>query len=171
MRLTRPSKLALGIAGIIYLGLLYKLLLTPTIATFNHVRRVNLIPFKTITENLTDTGTPFQHRAYELLGNLAVLTPIGIYLAFVRRKFSIWPVLGIGIGMSSSVEITQYLNWTWRVADVDDVICNASGALIAYVFVAYTLHRLGPKQFPTLRRLRDAKVADLIAVDKHRTRI
>jgi glycopeptide antibiotics resistance protein len=159
MRLKGPGKVALGIAWILYFGLLYKLLLTPRGATFN-VRPVNLIPFKTIAWYLTDSHTPLQHRMYELLGNLAVLTPIGIYLAFVRRRFSIWPVLAIGIGVSTSVEITQYLNWTWRVADIDDVICNASGALVAYVIVAYTLHRCDPKRFPSLRRLRDAEVAN-----------
>jgi glycopeptide antibiotics resistance protein len=100
------------------------------------VRPVNLVPFKTITQNLRQSDTPLQHRAYELLGNLAVLAPIGIYLVFVRPRFSIWPVLAIAIGLSTSIEITQYPGWTWRVADVDDVICNASGALVAYVIVA-----------------------------------
>jgi glycopeptide antibiotics resistance protein len=167
MRLRGSGKLVLGIAGIIYFALLYKLLLTPASATVNHVRPFNLIPFKTITQNLMQSGTPLQHRAYELLGNLAVLTPIGIYLAFVRHKFSIWPVLIIGIGLSSSIEITQYLNWTWRVADLDDVICNSSGALIAYMIVAYTLHRCDPKRFPSPRRPRDAEVANLLSVDKY----
>jgi glycopeptide antibiotics resistance protein len=167
MKIMRPGKFALGIAGILYFGLLYKLLLTPENAAVDHVRPFNLIPLKTITENLTDTGTPLQHRLYEFFGNLAVLTPIGIYLAFVRRKFSIWPVFAIGIGLSTAVEITQYLGWTWRVADVDDVICNASGALVAYVIAAYTLHLIDPNRFPSLRRLRNAKVANPVTVDKH----
>jgi glycopeptide antibiotics resistance protein len=167
MGLNRLGKFTLGLAGIVYFGLLYKLLLTPTIPTFNHVRPINLMPFTTITKNLTDSGTPLQHRMYELFGNLAVFAPIGIYLAFVRRKFSIWPVLIIGIGLSTSIEITQYLNWTWRVADIDDVICNASGALIAYVIVAYTLHRCDPKQFPSPQRLGDTDVANPSSADKY----
>ncbi|HUW78998.1 MAG TPA: VanZ family protein [Candidatus Nanopelagicaceae bacterium] len=150
MRLSGLSKFALYFAGIIYFALLYKLLLTPAGGTVDQVRPFNLIPFKTITQNLMQSGTPRQHRAYELLGNLAVLTPIGIFLAFVRRKFSIWPVLIIGIGLSGSIEITQYLNWTWRVADIDDVICNTSGALIAYMIVAYILRRYDPERFPSL---------------------
>ena len=159
MRLTAPGKLALGIVGIVYFGLLYKLLLTPGGATVDHVRPVNLIPFKTIIENLTNTDTPLEHRMYELFGNLAVLTPIGIYLAFVRRKFSIWPVLGIGIGLSTAIETTQYLGWTWRVADVDDVICNASGALVAYAIVAYIFHRFKPQRFAQPWWSPDAKIA------------
>ena len=151
MRLKGWGKLLCGIAGIFYFSLLYKLLLTPAAVAFNHVRPFNLIPFKTIAENLTDTNTPLQHRMYELFGNLAVLAPIGIYLAFARHQFRILPVLAIGIGLSTSVEITQYLAWTRRVADIDDVICNTSGTLIAYVIVAYALHRIIPSQFPALK--------------------
>jgi hypothetical protein len=61
---------------------------------------------------------------------MAMLAPIGILLAFVRRRFSIWPVLAIGIGLSTAVEVTQYLGWLWRVADVDDVICHLTGAQV-----------------------------------------
>jgi glycopeptide antibiotics resistance protein len=151
MRLNGWGKLLCGIAGILYFGLLYKLLLTPASGAVNHVRPFNLIPFKTITQNLTDPNSPLQHRMYELFGNLAVLAPIGIYLALVRHQFRILPVLAIGIGLSTSVEITQYLAWTGRVADIDDVICNASGMLIAYAIVAYALHRFNPSQFPALK--------------------
>jgi glycopeptide antibiotics resistance protein len=151
MRLNGWGKSLCGIAGILYFGWLYKLLLTPASGALNHVRPFNLIPFKTITENLTDANTPLQHRMYELFGNLAVLAPIGIYLAFVRHQFRILPVLAIGIGLSTSVEITQYLASTGRVADIDDVICNASGTLIAYAIAAYALHRFNPSQFPALK--------------------
>jgi glycopeptide antibiotics resistance protein len=167
MRLNGLGKFAVGFAGIVYFGLLYKLLLTPAGGTVDHLRPFNLVPFKTITENLTKTPTPIQHRMYEFFGNLAVLAPIGIYLAFVRHQFSIWPVLAMGIGLSTSIEITQYLNWTWRVSDIDDVICNASGALIAYVIVAYILHRCDSKRFPSPRRLRDTDVANPLSVDKY----
>jgi glycopeptide antibiotics resistance protein len=146
------GKLVVGIVGIVYFALLYKLLLAPTGRPFDQVRLVNLVPFKTITWYLTDSHTPLQQRVYELLGNILVLTPIGIFLALVLRRFSIWPVLAVGIGLSTSVEITQYLWLPGRAADVDDVICNAGGALVAYVVVAYVLHRFDPKRFPSLCR-------------------
>jgi glycopeptide antibiotics resistance protein len=146
------GKLVVGIVGIVYFGLLYKLLLARPGWPVDQVRLVNLVPFKTITWYLTDSHTPLQQRVYELLGNILVLTPIGIFLALVLRRFSIWPVLAVGIGLSTSVEITQYLWLPGRAADVDDVICNAGGALVAYVVVAYVLHRFDPKRFPSLRR-------------------
>ena len=146
------SKFSLSILGIIYLGLLYKLLLTPTVPSINHIRPFNLIPFRTITQNLTDGGTPLRHRAYELIGNILVLTPIGVFLAFVMSKFNIWLVILVGVDFSGVIEITQYLRWTWRVADVDDVICNSAGVLVSYVIVAYVLNHYKPKRFPSLGR-------------------
>jgi len=142
----------LSIIGIIYCGLLYKYLLTPTVPSFNHVRPVNLVPFRTIAQNLTDSGTPISHREYELIGNILVLAPIGALIALKMRRFRVWPVMIIGVGISTAFEITQYLRWTWRVADVDDVICNSSGASAAYLFTAFVLHRYRPKQYPSLRK-------------------
>lgn len=143
--------LALGSIGIIYFGLLYKYLLAPTVPSFNHVRPVNLVPFKTIAQNLTDGRTPLSHRAFELIGNILVLAPIGVLLALKMRKFRVWPVALIGIGTSTVFEVTQYLRWTWRVADIDDVICNALGALAAYLITALMMHLYRPDRFPALR--------------------
>ena len=144
--------IVLSFMGISYFGLLYKYLVTPTVPTFNHLRPVNLVPFRTIAQNLTDSETPMSHRAYELIGNSLVLAPIGTFLALKMKRFRVWPVVIIGVGISTAFEVTQYLRWTWRVADVDDVICNSSGAIAAYLFTAFVLHRYRPKQFPSLRK-------------------
>lgn len=138
--------------GLIYFGLLYKYLLTPTVPSFDHVRPVNSMPFRTIAQNLTDGGTPLSHRAYELIGNILVMAPIGIFLALKMRKFRIWPVAVIGIGTSTAFEITQYLRWTWRVADIDDVICNSLGAIAAYLITACVMHLYRPDRFPAFRK-------------------
>ena len=143
--------LVLGGIGIIYFGLLYKYLLTPTVPSFNHVRPVNLVPFRTIAQNLTDGGTPLSHRAYELIGNILVMAPIGVILALKMRRFRVWPVALIGVSTSTAFEVTQYLRWTWRVADIDDVICNALGAIVAYLITALMMHLYRPDRFPALR--------------------
>ena len=101
----------LSIIGIIYCGLLYKYLLTPTVPSFNHVRPVNLVPFRTIAQNLTDSGTPISHREYELIGNMLVMAPIGAFLALKMRKFSVLPVTLFTVGISIAFEITQYMSW------------------------------------------------------------
>jgi glycopeptide antibiotics resistance protein len=143
--------LVLGGIGIFYFDLLYKYLLTPTVPSFNHVRPINLVPFRTIAQNLTDGGTPLSHRAYELIGNILMMAPIGVFLALKIRSFNVWPVVLIGVSTSTVFEVTQYLRWTWRVADIDDVICNSSGAVVAYLVTAYILHLYRPDRYPALR--------------------
>lgn len=156
MKLMQSSRklrtIVLSIMGISYFGLLYKYLLTPTVPSFNHVRPVNLVPFRTIVQILTDSGTPISHRAYELMGNILVLAPLGVFLALKMWKFSVWPVALIAVGISTAFEITQYLSWSWRVADVDDVICNSSGAIATYLITAFVMHRYRPKQYPSRAR-------------------
>jgi glycopeptide antibiotics resistance protein len=148
----RLVTVVLSIIGIIYGGLLYKYLLTPMVPSFNHVSPVNLVPFRTIAQNLTDGGTPISHRGYELIGNILVLAPLGVFLALKMRKFSVWPVALIAVGISTSFEITQYLSWSWRVADVDDVICNSSGAIATYLITVFVMLRYRPKQYPSRAR-------------------
>lgn len=103
--------IGLSIMGIIYFGLLYKYLLTPTVPSFDRVRPFNLVPFRTIAQNLIDGGTPIGHRAYELIGNILVFAPIGTFLALKMRKFSVLPVTLIAVGISIAFEITQYMSW------------------------------------------------------------
>jgi len=151
--------IGLSLMGIIYFGLLYKFLLTPTVPSFNHLRPVNLVPFRTIAQNLTDGGTPISHRALELVGNILVLAPIGAFFALKMRRFRLWLVTIIGVGVSAAFEITQYLRWTWRVADVDDVICNSSGAISTYLITAFFLHHFRPIKYPSLRRSESIELA------------
>jgi len=127
---------ALGL--IVYLGLLYKYLLTPTIPSLGHPRHYNFVPFKTIAENLSDSGTPLKHRMIQLFGNLSVMVPIGLYLILFNSRRKIFHTLLFSLCMSLGVEFYQYFAWTWRVADIDDVLCNSGGAI--FVIWIYTLN-------------------------------
>ena len=123
---------------IIYLGLLYKYLLTPTTPSFGHHRPYNFVPSKTIIENLSDSGTPLNHRMIQLFGNLSVMVPIGLYLILFNSRRKIFHTFLFSLCLSLGVESYQYLAWTWRVADIDDVLCNSGGAV--FVIWIYTLN-------------------------------
>lgn len=135
----------------LYAQQLYQYLLEPVVHFRSETRPVNFVPFKTIYGYLTDPGTPLGHRAYELAGNLLVFAPIALLLALSLRRFEIWPILLVSLGLSLTVETLQYALATWRSADIDDVICNVSGAAIAYVLIAAILHLIRPDRFPSLR--------------------
>ena len=85
------------------------------------------------------------------LGNIAALAPLGVYGPFL------WPrlrraqaVLMAGIGASLAVEAAQLListalGYTYRIADVDDVIFNAAGVMLGYaVYRLLARRRTGP---------------------------
>lgn len=122
---------------VIYLGLLYKYLLTPTVPPFGHRRPFNFVPFRTIAKYLSDSGTPLKHRMIQLFGNLLVMVPIGLYLILSKSRRKILYTFLFSFCLSIGVEAYQYLAWTWRVADIDDVLCNSGGAVI--VIWIYTL--------------------------------
>ena len=132
------AKAIYALSLIVYLGLLYKYLLTPTIPSFDHRRPYNFVPFKTIAENLSDSGTPLKHRMIQLFGNLSVMAPIGLYMILFNIRRKIFYTFLFSLCISIGVESYQYLAWTWRVADLDDVLCNSGGAI--FVIWIHTLY-------------------------------
>ena len=72
------------------------------------------------------------------IGNLLALAPLGLYGPLLWRGLRGWqPMLVAGIGASMAVEVAQLListglGYTYRVADIDDVIINAAGVMAAY---------------------------------------
>ena len=99
----------------------------------------NLTPFVGLMRMLQYTDQPGV--LLNLLGNLALLAPLGIFLPvlfdWTRRVFK---VLAIGALVSLTIESFQ-LALAVRVFDIDDVIINTLGALLGFgVFAA--LNRL-----------------------------
>lgn len=65
-----------------------------------------------------------------LLGNLAVFVPIGLFPALLFRKESWFRSAGIGFILSFLIECGQY--FLGRATDVDDIILNTLGAVFGY---------------------------------------
>ncbi|MFJ7309748.1 VanZ family protein [Peribacillus frigoritolerans] len=96
---------------------------------------INLIPFKTILGNVT---------LYQIIGNLFLLLPLGIYLPLINSKYKIIKS-GILIGFVTTlfIEVTQlivsmthalYSDYPYtRGADIDDLILNMSGYILGYL--------------------------------------
>lgn len=72
------------------------------------------------------------------LGNLLALAPLGIYGPLLWPGLRSWQVVLVaGIGASTAIESAQLLisaalGYTYRVADVDDVLFNAAGVMAGY---------------------------------------
>jgi glycopeptide antibiotics resistance protein len=98
----------------------------------------NLIPFRTIRSYLD--STPSFSVALQLLGNVALFTPLGFFLRLgAANRLS--TALALGFGASVLTEALQYVLPTGRAIDVDDVILNTVG-VVAGVLLASAFNGL-----------------------------
>ncbi|MFD5639112.1 VanZ family protein [Streptomyces sp. NPDC127077] len=85
-------------------------------------RRVSLVPLR----DLVTMG------AGGIIGNLLVFAALGFFAPMRFAALASVPrILALGVGCSVAVEIAQYVLWLDRVSSVDDVLVNATGALLA----------------------------------------
>lgn len=81
-----------------------------------------------------------------LVGNILLFVPFGFLLPFATERFKtnfkpvrIFPVVVTAMCLSTAIEINQFV-FTYRVANIDDVILNTFGAIlgvIAYRFIRW----------------------------------
>jgi len=95
--------------------------------------RINLRPFLMFKQ--------FQIGSTQVVGNLVMLLPLGIYIPLLYPKFpGFLKVFIICLFVSISIELMQLIT-SVRSTDIDDVILNTSGAIVGYVL--YKFFRLG----------------------------
>jgi len=117
-----------------------QLVLMPTIPTFNHVRPYNVVPFHSIL-SIISSDNSFAYKAYQLAGNLLLLAPLGALAGLWSRRLPAWFGIVIGFAVSGAIEAHQYLAYTWRIADIDDVLLNTLGCAIAFAMTRWFLRR------------------------------
>ncbi len=101
---------------------------------------LNLIPFRTILYYVGcffQQSRPFSDIATNLLGNLAALMPMGLFLPLLVKKCrGLLPFTLVTGAVVVVIELSQFL-FAAGFCDVDDLILNVSGAVITY----WLLHR------------------------------
>lgn len=103
-----------------------------SIADLDRMREINLIPFYYKEE--------VSFHATEVLENVLIFVPFGIYLCLIFKKLRFSGKLFLIVGMSVLLELCQYVLAVGR-SDVTDLITNVSGGLIG-VFLYNTIVRL-----------------------------
>jgi len=91
-------------------------------------RSVNLVPFRQITEYLSG-GMPKSVAFINLIGNVVVFIPLGVYLALFGKDKGIPINLLFVFLISVSVEALQYA-FACGASDIDDVLLNCLGGMI-----------------------------------------
>jgi VanZ family protein len=76
---------------------------------------------------------------FEWLANVAFFVPFGVLAVLVTRRV-LWAV-ALGCGISTAIELTQWLVLPERTGSVLDVLANTSGALVGAAIAALWLRR------------------------------
>ena len=84
---------------------------------------------------------------YNVVGNVLVFIPFGLYFAYKIKFTRIYPLLLSALGISTLVEFIQY--YIGRSFDIDDIILNVLGAFIGYITfkILNWVHSKLPKLF------------------------
>jgi len=87
--------------------------------------KINLHPFLMFKQ--------FQLGSTQVIGNLVMLLPLGIYIPLLFPKLSgFFRVFIICLLVSISIELMQLIT-SVRSTDIDDVILNTSGSVVGYL--------------------------------------
>ena len=122
------------------------LLFTQTFIVNSAENEIRLIPFQIITEQIIDAGKgtkSFTAFVFNILGNIGVFVPIGVFAAVIFKKH-FWGTVLIGFYISLVIETVQLpLD---RTTDIDDLILNTLGAAAGYgiykIILKIKQHRL-----------------------------
>ena len=105
---------------------------------------VNFIPFKIFADSVREFNAG--NRSYfviNLLGNIGMFVPIGIFTALLWRKIGFGKAVLIAFAVSLFIELCQLPQSRWT--DIDDLWMNTLGGA-----VGYDLYRLLGMAFPKL---------------------
>jgi len=97
---------------------------------------VNLRPTKTIVDALTVGNAAAK---FYLILNLILLVPAGVLMAVqgIRPRVAVAGIVGIAV----AIEVAQFLVPGARSSDVDDVLLNAAGAVLAFLATRSVMRR------------------------------
>lgn len=130
----------LAVALLLYAVLAFYVLLLVLILFRQHhsARSFNLIPLRGIISYLTgidlvtgDTDPTFMRGLAfsNLLGNIVIFIPLGVYVTLLHKRKEIWRNTLMIAAVSAVVEILQFA-FLFGIGDIDDVILNTLGGLI-----------------------------------------
>lgn len=94
---------------------------------------VNLIPFHTIGAYMFSDDIILKSFALSnVLGNIVIFVPLGIYATLLNKKKSIIVNTSVVALLSAGVEVLQFV-FKVGASDIDDVILNTIGGLVGII--------------------------------------
>lgn len=91
----------------------------------------------------------------ELGGNLLLLAPLGVLLPLLDRRLRHWYTVTLLCAViSACIEVFQGIFVVGRAFDIDDLILNTAGALLAYLVIGRRLGKFSARLRASTKRLR-----------------
>lgn len=113
----------------IYIILLIAILFRSKLAE----RSVNLVPFRSICEYLFSSGLVHEFMLENLLGNIVIFFPLGIYLNHFLRNTKITKKMLIILATTTFMETMQVI-FKFGYGDIDDIMLNCLGGYLGILF-------------------------------------
>lgn len=106
------------------------------------LRHIKLVPFAPTTED--GASEPF-----EVVANLLLFVPFGLYLGLLAPSWSRWKLAGVVASSSLALEVTQ---WVLSIGscDVTDLIVNTAGGLAGLGLLILARRRLQDSTVPLM---------------------
>lgn len=143
------KQILLYLVLIVYIFLLAKILLFKYVSPFElfsveriATRTYNLIPFKSIYEYLFSTHLAIIFALTNVVGNIIIFIPLGMYLQVFKRNKKIFDCITLTCVISLCVEVTQYILGIGAF-DIDDIILNTVGGLLGIIIyrIVYSIFK------------------------------
>jgi len=130
---------------IFYILFLIKILVLSRIS-HSEPRSINLIPFYSIAEYISGSTENLKRFAFSnLVGNIILFIPLGIYLPLLKKDKRIITNLLLIFIVSLFVEIIQGLLGI-GASDIDDIILNCLGGWVGILGYKFLLLLLGDEK-------------------------
>lgn len=136
----KPKKIIISCIFIAYLTAvavitLFPILIDEKVEYFGDLTWYNFVPFKTTAETLQYgiTSTAIA----QVLGNILISVPFGIFIMIFLNKPKWWNMLLFALVLTLAIELSQMIigfaiNNMYRTVDIDDIILNVIGTYLGY---------------------------------------
>lgn len=133
--------ITIAMISICYVSVLLKIVMLKYGYT-SGLRGINLVPFTFLSMFSGDTAIEVALK--NVLGNIAVLVPLGVLLAYVMKKATIWQQILVCLGISIFFETVQWIMGC-GATDIDDIMLNVLGCLTGVAFYKMILLKIDRK--------------------------
>ncbi len=150
-----PTRTALVTLFVVYLVILvWTVLWKLEIPWTGGDTMVKLVPF-------IAAGGAGANAPVEVVANLVLFIPLGIYLGLLAPRWPWWAAAGTIAGASVALEVTQYVLAVGR-SDTTDVIVNTLGGLVGLGLLALARHTLAARTATVMTQI--CSIATVLAL-------